>query len=226
MATPAALPKVPVKAWTVIRARAVAAPSTKFTPAAVAALLDMSSPKSAGDNIVYPLRRLGLLTEEDALTERGNKWRIDSTYADACQEILDEIYPDDLAALTNDDGSPDKARVTTWLQHAGFGGSNASQMAATYVLIASKTPPEAVVADAKRDGSRRRSATPAAKRADSGSKGSNQVQKPDPLDKKREDQSGSGPVVHLDIQIHIPATADADQIDQIFASMAKHLYNR
>ena len=35
-----------------------------------------------------------------------------------------------------------------------------------------------------------------------------------------------GPSVHLDIQIHVPADATPEQIDQIFASMAKHLYQR
>ena len=35
-----------------------------------------------------------------------------------------------------------------------------------------------------------------------------------------------GPEVHLDIQIHISSDASAEQIDQMFASMAKHLYGR
>lgn len=34
------------------------------------------------------------------------------------------------------------------------------------------------------------------------------------------------PTVHLDIQIHIDSTASSDQIEQIFASMAKHLYGK
>lgn len=34
------------------------------------------------------------------------------------------------------------------------------------------------------------------------------------------------PEVHIDVQIHIASDASADQIDQIFASMAKHLYGR
>jgi hypothetical protein len=33
-----------------------------------------------------------------------------------------------------------------------------------------------------------------------------------------------GPALHIDIQIHISPEASADQIDQIFASMSKHLY--
>ncbi len=34
------------------------------------------------------------------------------------------------------------------------------------------------------------------------------------------------PPLHIDIQIHIDSTASAEQIDRIFASMARHLYRR
>ena len=34
------------------------------------------------------------------------------------------------------------------------------------------------------------------------------------------------PSVHIDLQIHISPDASPDQIDSIFASMAKHLYGR
>lgn len=37
-------------------------------------------------------------------------------------------------------------------------------------------------------------------------------------------RSALGPTLHIDIQIHISPEASADQIDQVFASMAKHLY--
>src|SRR5262249_50301149 len=118
------------------------APSTKFTPALVAAQLSMSSPNSARDNIVIPLRRLGLIDDDGGLTSRGNKWRIDSTYDEACQEILDDVYPPDLMALSRDDGEPDRDKVRTWFDHQGFGASNANQMAATFVMIAKKQAPE------------------------------------------------------------------------------------
>ena len=35
---------------------------------------------------------------------------------------------------------------------------------------------------------------------------------------------GSTPNLHIDVQVHISADASVEQIDQIFASMAKHLY--
>jgi Family of unknown function (DUF5343) len=36
--------------------------------------------------------------------------------------------------------------------------------------------------------------------------------------------SGTAPALHIDIQIHISPEASPDQIEKIFASMAKHLY--
>jgi hypothetical protein len=36
----------------------------------------------------------------------------------------------------------------------------------------------------------------------------------------------SGPALHIDIQIHISPEASAEQIEHIFASMAKHVYGR
>ncbi|MGY6644680.1 MAG: DUF5343 domain-containing protein [Salinarimonas sp.] len=36
----------------------------------------------------------------------------------------------------------------------------------------------------------------------------------------------NSPSLHIDIQVHISSEASADQIDQIFASMARHLYGR
>ena len=34
------------------------------------------------------------------------------------------------------------------------------------------------------------------------------------------------PALHVDIQVHIDSSASAEQIEQIFASMARHLYGR
>ena len=221
-----AYPKVTAKAWTTLRARATAAPSTKFTPAAVAALMEMSSPNSALDNTVRPMRRLGLIDEDGALTARGNKWRVNSSFDDACQEILDEIYPEELGALVGEDGRPDAAKVKTWFDHKGYGESNARQMAATYVMVASKQIPESPATDS---GKIKKKASPAKKPA-AKSPESKEIEKPDevvaPEPPTPPGNSQSGPTVHLDIQIHIPADATPEQIDQIFSSMSRHLYAR
>lgn len=110
-------PKIPMKAWRTLRAKAASAPSTKFTASTVAALMGMASPGSARDNIVTPLRRVGLIDDDGGLTPRGNKWRVDASYAEACDEILSEVYPDDLAALSDGSGEPDSQAVKTWFDH-------------------------------------------------------------------------------------------------------------
>jgi hypothetical protein len=43
---------------------------------------------------------------------------------------------------------------------------------------------------------------------------------------KNEKPNRLEPSVHIDIQIHIDSTASLDQIDQIFASMARHIYQK
>ncbi len=217
-------PKVTLKAWRDLRSRAADAPSTKFTPSTVAALMGMANPKSALNNTVSPVRRLGLIDDDGALTARGNKWRIDASYAAACDEILAEVYPSELSALVDGTGAPDQQLVKTWFDHKGFGASNSRQMAATYVMIATKQVPEVAPTQARNATTRKPSAgkvDSAAPRvsASDGTQAHATPEWPTPT-------SGVGPNVHLDIQIHIPADASADQIDQIFASMARHLYTR
>jgi hypothetical protein len=165
MAAAITYPKLGMAAWRSVRTRAVTAPSTKFTPATVATILGYDTPKSAADNAVYPMQKLGLIDESGALTDRGNKWRNDATYAEACQEILDEIYPSDLAGLTAADGSPDKTMVTKWFQYKNFGEANASKMALTYAMIAEKKVPEAAVDKEAKPKARTKQAATATARA-------------------------------------------------------------
>ena len=215
-------PKLGRDPYARLRARAATAPSTKFTAAAVAVMLGFESPNSASQNVVGPMRRLGLIDENGMLTSRGNMWRNDDTYADACREILEEIYPDELTAFTDAAGTPSKSLVTKWFQQQKFGDSNARQMAATYVMIAEQKVPE--VGD-KETGPKGKKSQPAAGAnpktstpATSAALGSEVAAAPLPA------QPRTRPDIHLDIQIHIAADAQADQIETIFASMAKYLY--
>lgn len=38
--------------------------------------------------------------------------------------------------------------------------------------------------------------------------------------------AAGGPALHVDVQIHIDASASPEQIEQIFVSMARYLYGR
>jgi hypothetical protein len=171
---------------------------------------------------------VGLIDDDGALTDRGNKWRLDPTYGEACQEILDEIYPEELMLLANDDGSPDAQKVRTWFDHKGFGESNAGQMAATYTMIASKEVPEAPASEPKGGAKKSSSKSAQAKtaKAPSTPEQKNEAAGPSTTSAPPATPLAGGPNVHLDIQVHIPADASLEQIEAIFASMAKHLYKQ
>ena len=47
---------------------------------------------------------------------------------------------------------------------------------------------------------------------------------PDAAAKPKQTTERPGPSVHIDIQVHISPESSLEQIDQIFSSMAKHLY--
>lgn len=225
MAASISLPKIGVKPWFSLRSKVASTPSTKLTPSFVAAHFQMAGEKSALDNIVRPLRALGLVEEDGSLTERGNKWRVDASYAEACEEILKDVYPSELAALTDESGGVDTGTVATWLMQRGQGDANAKAMAATYAMIAAKSLEPARAAS---------SANGQPKKASRSSRGTKEAksasaaathQQPAPA-AHTETGAGRTPTIHLDIQVHIPPAASAEQIDQIFASMAKHLYRQ
>ncbi len=218
-------PKLGLKSWSTLRARAATTPSTRFTSTAVAAMLGMGSPESAATNVVYPMQRLGLIDDSGSLTARGNKWRLDASYADACQEILDEIYSAELASFTDSSGAPDKSQVITWFQHKGFGVSNAKQLATTYVMIAEKKVPDATAAESKKKVPARPAKSVPTRTVKSKATEDVAAQRAEPPPQSG-NESASGPNIHLDIQIHIPADASSDQIEKIFASMAKYLYQK
>lgn len=216
--TPTSYPKVTTKAWRVLRERASQAPSTKFTPTVVGPLTGMASTNSALGNVVRPMRKLGIFDDDGDLTDIGRKWRVDASYADACQEIMDTVYPSDLAVFIDENGEPQRDQILAWFEQHGHGGSNAQQMAGTYAMIASKKLPTVATSSSNNTtGSNRKATTPKPPKA--------KVVDPAPDPKPKDNGTpNTGPNLHLDIQIHIPSDASPEQIDQIFASMAKHLY--
>ena len=186
------------------------------------------STSSAATNVVSPMQKLGLLDENGNLTDRGHKWRSGDSYAEACQEILDEIYPADLAGFTTANGDPDRSMVTKWFQQQKFGDSNASKMAATYVMIAEKKVAEPP-GDKETKGKAKKQAPGTAVRAtNSISRSASPSAREDAATTSARPPQTAPPVVrpdiHLDFQIHIAADAKPEVIEQIFASMAKHLY--
>ena len=52
------------------------------------------------------------------------------------------------------------------------------------------------------------------------------TQVPDEIPSRQQTGEPSAPGLNINLQIHISADATPDQIDQIFSSMAKHIYQK
>lgn len=219
-------PMLSARPWFQIRARFARSLPAQVTPQYVETILGIS-PKSAG-NVTPALRTLGLIDADGRPTPLANEWRTDEGYASACEKILTDVYPPALRdAVPPDD--PDKVAAERWfVRERGVGESAASKMASLYVLIAKRDlsgaerqrRPRGESAERTRQrngGSQQRSRVPQTDRREQQQQ---QQQQPPPEDKRK----SVSPSLHIDVQVHIPSDATPEQIDAIFASMAKHLY--
>ena len=179
-------------------------------------------------NVLRNLKLLGLVGEDNQPTDLAIRWRDDEQYAAACDEILRRAYPDELrAAVPGPD--PDPATTAQWFQRSRRLGEGAARNAArTYVLIASARLSEQ--AGAKRTGTRdvrersvsqgKKAARPSRQtraRTNAARKGNRE----EPVMARRFEM----PRPQIAVQINIAPDMTAEQIDQVFASMAKHLYS-
>ncbi len=222
----ATYPKIVANSWFILRDRAQNSPSAKITPEIVQAMFDMATPASARDNVVSHLRKVGIVDDEGNLTERGNLWRNDDTYAEACRQIIDEFYPHELESLG------DQAALERWFSGQGFGASNARAMTRTYRLLAEATIPDELptISDGTKGSTKAAARRAPAKvpTADPAPPPSTQPQATNGATKPAHsaDAPISQPSLQMNLQIHLPPDATAEQIDMIFASMAKHLYGQ
>jgi len=209
-------PVIPAKHWWSLRNRFQQSIPNAVTPGFLATTLGMKE-QSAKGNIIPSLVVMGIIDQEGKPTDRAVRWRDDVEYSEVCREIRNELYPQEL--LDSMPGpSIDRSAVERWFAtKTGLGDTAVKRFAVVYELLAKATVPEKREASpisarprppTKRRPSKKASEEPPAKEAE-----------------KPVIFSGVEPSIHIDIQIHISPDAKLDQIDQIFASMAKHLRN-
>lgn len=185
--------------------------------------------KSAG-NYLGQLRMIGLVDAQGKPTDIARDWRLDDHYADACGAIVKNCYPAGLLEAVPDPGE-DKVAAQRWFMRQGAGEGTARLQASFLALVSSAelsdTP---ATSNSEKKQTPRRPAKTTPKPEPSPAKSAEE-----PATKGRvETGSGAsqgnaapkGPDLHIDIQVHISADATPDQIDAVFASMAKHLYGR
>lgn len=206
-------PVIPAKHWWTLRELFQQSIPTTVTPGYLATALGMLE-RSAKTNIIPSLVMMGIIAQEGKPTKRATRWRDDTEYPEVCREIRSELYPQEL--LDSIPGpSVDRVAVERWFaSRTGVGQVGARRFAVIYQLLTTAALP------AKRDTS---PSPPRHKRPVKPKAKASVPEEPTAKEKEPLVFSGTVPSIHIDIQIHISPDAQPDQIDQIFASMAKHL---
>lgn len=219
-------------AWWAIRKKFFQSMPPRVTDTYLSTLLSMGI-KSAR-NLMPPLKRLGLIDNDGKPTERAARWRDDAQYAQVCEEIRKEIYPPEVLDLFPDADSP-RLSIESWFASRTRVGAGAKKAMTTFYLLLAE-------ADYTKQDANSSAKTPkVAKNGSSAIKTNFSRIKPEKKESLNNNinppihdeeapksngkfSSGIEPSLHIDIQIHIASDASPDQIEQIFASMAKHLY--
>ena len=212
-------PRLPIKNWWTLRERFKQTMPSRVNADYLQSVLSLSSEASAG-NLIGPLRVLGLIDDEGKPTDRALSWRHDESYKQVCEDILTEVYPEALRSAFPDPSSADSRNLTGWFgRNTGAGQSAALGMAALYTLIS--------VGDSEAGRTNASTSAPPKKKVTA----KKAATKPKPknggaskTDETTDQPRRIEPALNINVQIHISSDASPDQIDQIFKSMAEHLY--
>ena len=209
-------PRIPTRCWWELRKKAQSAVPSKIDVNYLCTVLNIQ--EGAAKNLLPHLRRVGLINEENVVQNEFHDWRDDETYASYCSVVLERVYPEALRSA-EPPPDPDPERVTGWFSRNNKVGSAAArQMATTYVLLC------------KQDASQATDAPVRAKTQTTSKTNPRKVTQPkqtktiaNPADEKSDHKKGVRASLAFNVQIHIHPDASPEQIDQIFASIAKHL---
>lgn len=197
-------------------------PTTNINTNFLKTLFSLTSNNAANTSIIN-LKRLGLLDEDGKPTLLANEWRIDESYKSACEKMLISTYPKELLELFPDTNA-DRTKLKNWfMTQCSVGDNAAGQMAALFLLLRS----------GEIKGQKQTGAKPTMKKqtkkeytAEQSVKGTHKAIDVDSPEYSSRDGRTlrNRPNLHIDLQIHISPESTPEQIETIFACMAKHLY--
>lgn len=220
-------PMLPVGHWWTLRKKFKQSIPGVVTDNYLATVLGMTV-ESVRANVLPFLKPLGIMDDEGRPTERAKLWRDDGHYPEVCQAIAANVYPKELIdAVPNPRDNRDAAK--RWFaNHTGAGDSACGRMAALYTVLIEADP--AMQPDGKSTKPKERTqkknvtSVPARSKA---VESAPSVAAPQAASSTPQPAiHNEGPDVSINLQIHISSDASPDQIEQIFAAMAKHIYKR
>lgn len=213
-------PTISEKNWWTIREKFKASLPSVVSPTYIKSLLSMANDNSANSNVINPLRRVGLIDDDNKPTSLANEWRIDEKYKAVCDAIIKSVYPTELLDLFPD-SNVDRASARTWFMSQGVGQGAADKMVALFSLLKGGE-----IKDGKSIGPKSNTKQSSSRPKNVATNKSTTLPAVDQHTEDNRDISKSTghPNLHIDLQIHISPDSTPEQIDAIFASMAKHLY--
>lgn len=207
-------PYIPNKAWWEMRRRIKQSWPTAVTPDYLVSVLGVG--EAHAQHLLSDLQSIGLISEDRKLTDLANDWRSDEHYAEVCGKIVAAHYSSELRDAFPAP-NPDRRGVTQWFQrNLRIGEKAADKLAGFYGLLCRADVSEQDKGPKRVEGvvPKSRPIKPRATKADL----------PHNVDRAANASSPStNPSLTVAVQIYISPESTPDQVEAIFASMAKHL---
>jgi hypothetical protein len=215
MAEKVRFPQIPGTVWWGVRAILNKTPNATVNERFLSVQLGVQ--EVAAKQYISELVSVGILNEDNRATPLANKWRLESTYRTAVDELMEAVYPEGLRHIAPY-GEGDRLKAMNWFQQEGLGEGSAKNRAATYFLIGTKDPNEAPPRVAlNRNSSEELVAVGSKKR----------VAKFDPKPTVTRTKNPADAIpLNVNVQIHISADAGTEQIESIFSAMRRYLYDK
>jgi hypothetical protein len=220
-------PRLPISHWWALRKKFRQSLPGVVTDGYIANVLDMKE-DSARANVIPFLKTLGIIDDDGKTLELAKKWRDDGQYAEVCKEILSKVYPDELRyAVTEPNQKPQAVRW--FLNDTGSGEGAAKMMAALYMVLLEADPskqPDQDKPDRPKKPERADTKKEETARLRTKTQEARPIPSPSvaPLIPTSPPSTSQRPGININLEIHISADSTPEQIEQIFASMAKHIY--
>jgi hypothetical protein len=226
-------PMLSAKYWWALRKRFATSMPKDVSPSLLGPMFKMN-PKSAGNNIIPALKLTKIIDNDGKPTDRAYDWRDNKKYPEVCQQILNEIYPQELLDLAPDTNTDRKTILDWFANTARVGEDAANRFANFYLLLLEADPSKEHEAPSPSSTSKGKpkvataAASPKRGQSRTSSSKHEQPSEEQPSEASTPPREAAEPVknhpsLHLNIQIHIAPETNPEQLDQIFASMAKHL---
>lgn len=223
-------PQIPSTVWWGVRSIIQRTPSVTIDERLLGVQLGVQ--EVAAKAYIGELRSVGILTEDGKATPLAHKWRLDESYAEAVEQLIQANYPEGLIHIAPP-GEAERQKVVSWFMREGLGQGAAGNKAASYLLLSTPSPNEAPRTTAKNSPADsavrpRASSRRQANATSNTDRSASSMTSGQPTENQQNASRRGGSEIiplNINVQIHISADAGTEQIESIFQAMRRYLYD-